>query len=361
MTITTAEIKRIESARARLAVLESSLGSGGGDIASKMREHGKLSPLVKAADAVQDVQNRISETESELAKMRADPELRAVAEEELRELRVAESTAQNHLQKLLAPQEEAEDIRGCLLEIRAAVGGNESCLFAADLLRMYAHFAESQKWRMEHLSSSNGEAGGYKESITRINGKRAYGKLKYESGAHRVQRVPATESQGRVHTSVVTVAVLAEAQPEDGVILQPHELRIETFRASGAGGQHVNTTDSAVRITHLPTGICAECQDERSQHKNREKAAAVLKARIMDRRRKLQLEKESSERRKLVGSGDRSERIRTYNFPQGRMTDHRIGLTLYKLPAIMEGDIGGIVDALSQADILARAQSQTND
>ncbi|MGI9337733.1 MAG: peptide chain release factor 1 [Gammaproteobacteria bacterium] len=344
--------KRIDEARKRLAVLESSIGEGGTNVGALMREHGKLSPMVKAADKLQALKARILATESELAELRADPELRAVAEAELAELRAAENAANDNLQQILAPEEDAADARGCLLEIRAAVGGNESCLFAADLLRMYAHFAESQKWQLEHLSSSNGIAGGYKESITRISGNRAYGKLKYESGAHRVQRVPATESQGRVHTSVVTIAVLAEASAEDGIVLLPNDLRIETFRASGAGGQHVNTTDSAVRITHLPTGVVAECQDERSQHKNREKAAAVLKARITDRRRREQLEKETSERRKLVGSGDRSERIRTYNFPQGRMTDHRIGLTLYKLSAIMEGDIGGIIDALAKADRL---------
>lgn len=341
--------KRIDAARKRLAVLESSIGEGGGNVGALMREHGKLSPIVKAADKLTQLQERIRKTEEELKELRGDAELCAIAESELGELRAAKNAADDELQKILAPEEDAEDARGCLLEIRAAVGGNESCLFAADLLRMYAHFAESQKWQLEHLSSSAGEAGGYKETITRISGSRVYGKLKYESGAHRVQRVPATESQGRVHTSVVTVAVLAEASPEDGIVLQPNDLRIETFRSSGAGGQHVNTTDSAVRITHLPTGIVAECQDERSQHKNREKAAAVLRARITDRRRREQLEKESTERRKLIGSGDRSERIRTYNFPQGRMTDHRIGLTLYKLPSIMEGDIGDIIDALAKA------------
>ena len=347
---------KIDAARARLSELEAAIAQGGGDMGALMREHGKLAPLVKADDKRRELQTKTAAAEKDLAEVKDDPELRAVAEGELKDLRAKLKQADNALGEMLSPAA-AEDSRGCLLEIRAAVGGNESCLFAADLLRMYAHYAESQKWKLEHLSSSNGEAGGYKEVITRVAGTNAYGKLKYESGAHRVQRVPETESQGRIHTSVVTVAVLAEARAEDDIALPPSDLRVETFRASGAGGQHVNTTDSAVRITHLPTGITAECQDERSQHKNREKAAAVLKARIMDRRRREQMEKESSERKRLVGSGDRSDRIRTYNFPQGRMTDHRIGLTLYQLAAIMEGGIGDIVSALAQADRLSREEA----
>ncbi len=340
---------RIESARARLADLDLALARGG-DARRIFRERGRLSPLVAADDKRRELGARVAQAENELTQLRSEPELRALAEEELRELRAEFSAAEDAVRKILAPGAE-EDARGCLLEIRAAVGGNESCLFAAALLRMYSHYAEARKWRMEQLSASFGEAGGFKEVITRVDGEGAYGVLKYESGAHRVQRVPATESQGRVHTSVVTVAVLAEARADDDAAeLAPGDLRVETFRSSGAGGQHVNTTDSAVRITHLPTGICAECQDERSQHKNREKARAVLRARIADARRREQTQKESAARRLLVGSGDRSERIRTYNFPQGRLTDHRIGLTLYKLSAILDGDIGGILAALAKED-----------
>jgi peptide chain release factor 1 len=244
------------------------------------------------------------------------------------------------------------DERNIFLEIRAGTGGDESALFAGDLCRMYTRYAERQGWQVEVISESPGDVGGYKEVIVRIIGQGAYSKLKFESGGHRVQRVPATEAQGRIHTSACTVAVLPEASAIGDVVLNPAEMRIDTFRASGAGGQHVNKTDSAVRITHLPTGIVVECQDARSQHKNKEKALAVLAARIKDKQMREQQAKEAATRKSLIGSGDRSERIRTYNFPQGRVTDHRIGLTLYKIDNIMDGDLSQLTQAL-QAELQA--------
>lgn len=288
----------------------------------------------------------------ELRPLRDDAELGTMAGEEYAALVRQNAAREKELRRMLAPQspESENDSRACFLEIRAAAGGVESCLFAGDLFRMYSRYAESQKWRAEIVSSAVGEIGGYKEIIARISGGGGvYGKLKYESGAHRVQRIPDTESQGRVHTSVATVAILPESAPED-VQIAPADLRIETFRSSGAGGQHVNTTDSAVRIVHLPTGTTVECQNDRSQHKNRERALSVLSARVAEQKRRARREKEADERRALVGGGDRSERIRTYNFPQGRLTDHRIGLTLYKLPAVMEGDLDEILSALADAE-----------
>lgn len=308
-------------------------------------EYGKLLPLTDKYRLWLRAQNKIDE----LRALREDPELSAMADEEAAVVAAESDSLAAELRRLASPESE-NDSRGCFLEIRAATGGSESCLFAGDLFRMYCRHAEAQKWRAEIVSQASGEVGGYKEIISRISGGGAYGRLKYESGAHRVQRVPDTESQGRVHTSVATVAVMPETRPEDDIRISPADLRIETFRSSGAGGQHVNTTDSAVRITHLPTGATVECQDDRSQHKNRERALAVLHARIAEQKRRAQQEKEAGERRALVGGGERSERIRTYNFPQGRITDHRIGLTLYKLPAAMEGDIGEVLDALADAD-----------
>ena len=234
------------------------------------------------------------------------------------------------------------------LEIRAGTGGDESALFAGDLLRMYIRYAERHRWKTEIVSASASELGGYKEVIVRIVGQGAYSKLKFESGGHRVQRVPETEAQGRIHTSACTVAVIAEADPIADITINPADLRIDTFRASGAGGQHVNKTDSAVRITHLPTGLVVECQDDRSQHRNRAQAMSVLASRLLDRERQERQSKEAAHRKSLIGSGDRSERIRTYNFPQGRVTDHRINLTLYKIDAIMDGELDEIVTALSQ-------------
>ena len=259
------------------------------------------------------------------------------------------------LQKMLLPKD-PNDERNIFLEIRAGTGGDESALFAGDLLRMYTRFAERNRWQVEMMSESESDLGGYKEVIVRIAGDGAYSRLKFESGGHRVQRVPATETQGRIHTSACTVAVMPEADEVGEVEINPADLRIDTFRASGAGGQHINKTDSAVRVTHLPTGIVVECQDDRSQHKNKDRALKVLAARIKDEQLREQQAKEAATRKSLIGSGDRCERIRTYNFPQGRMTDHRINLTLYKLDCIMDGDLDELTAALvseHQAELLA--------
>jgi peptide chain release factor 1 len=249
------------------------------------------------------------------------------------------------LQRMLLPKD-PDDVRNAFLEIRAGTGGDESTLFAGDLLRMYSRFCTERGWRVEVVSESPSELGGYKEVVVRIEGGGVYGCLKFESGGHRVQRVPVTETQGRIHTSACTVAVLAEPDETEAIKINPADLRIDTFRASGAGGQHINKTDSAVRITHLPTGIVAECQDGRSQHSNKAQALRVLTARIQEKERSERAAKDAAERKSLIGSGDRSDRIRTYNFPQGRFTDHRINLTLYKLLSIMEGDLGDVVEAL---------------
>jgi peptide chain release factor 1 len=285
----------------------------------------------------------------------ADPSMRDFAEEEIGEARERMQRIEADLQTMLLPKD-PNDERNVLIEIRAGTGGDESALFAADLLRMYLRYAERNRWTVETMSESESDLGGYKEVIVRVAGQGVYSRLKFESGGHRVQRVPATETQGRIHTSACTVAVMPEADEISEVVINPADLRIDTFRASGAGGQHINKTDSAVRVTHLPTGIVVECQDDRSQHKNKDRALKVLAARIMDRQYREQHAKEAATRKSLIGSGDRSERIRTYNFPQGRMTDHRINLTLYKLDAIMDGDIDELVGALvseHQAELLA--------
>jgi len=280
--------------------------------------------------------------------MLADPEMADMAREEI-------GAAQADLERLLAELQMAllprdpDDARNAFLEIRAGTGGDESALFAGDLARMYLRFCERQGWRTEIMSENASDLGGYKELVLRVEGPDVYGQLKFESGGHRVQRVPATESQGRIHTSACTVAVMPEPDETTEITLNPAELRIDTFRASGAGGQHVNKTDSAIRITHLPTGLVAECQDDRSQHRNKAKAMAVLQARLRDKERAEREAKEAATRKSLVGTGDRSDRIRTYNFPQGRLTDHRINLTLYKLGAIMEGDLLDVVKALQAA------------
>ena len=287
--------------------------------------------------------------------MLADPDTREFAEEEVKAGKARLETLETELQKLLLPRD-PNDERNIILEVRAGTGGDEAALFAGDLFRMYTRFAERNRWQVELISESPGEVGGYKEVIARIIGHGAYSVLKFESGAHRVQRVPATETQGRIHTSACTVAVLPEADEVADVVLNPAELRIDTFRASGAGGQHINKTDSAVRITHLPTGTVVECQDGRSQHQNKAQAMRVLAARIKDKQERDAHSKIAAERKSLVGSGDRSERIRTYNFPQGRVTDHRINLTLYKMDAIMDGDISELTGALMaehQAELLA--------
>jgi peptide chain release factor 1 len=281
--------------------------------------------------------------------------MRDFAEEEIRAARERMEKLGAELQKMLLPKDPNDD-RNIFLEIRAGTGGDESALFAGDLLRMYLRFAERNRWQVEMMSASESDLGGYKEVIVRIAGEAAYSKLKFESGGHRVQRVPATETQGRIHTSACTVAVMPEADEIGEVEINPADLRIDTFRASGAGGQHINKTDSAVRVTHLPTGIVVECQDDRSQHKNKDRALKVLAARIKDKQSHEQQQKEAATRKSLIGSGDRSERIRTYNFPQGRLTDHRINLTLYRLDAIMDGDLDELIAALvseHQAELLA--------
>jgi peptide chain release factor 1 len=287
--------------------------------------------------------------------MLSDPDMKALAEEETHAARARMEAIESDLQRLLLPKDPNDD-RNIFLEVRAGTGGDESGLFAGDLLRMYMRFAERHRWTTEMISESPSDLGGYKEAIVRIVGAGAYSKLKFESGGHRVQRVPETEAQGRIHTSACTVAVLPEADEINEIKIDPTEIRIDVYRASGAGGQHVNKTESAVRITHLPTGIVVECQDDRSQHKNRERAMKILAARIMDQRTREQQAKEASTRKSLIGSGDRSERIRTYNFPQGRVTDHRINLTLYKIDQIMDGDLDELTARLAaehQAEQLA--------
>ncbi len=287
--------------------------------------------------------------------MLSEPEMKGLAEEEVDASKARIATLEAELQSLLLPRDPNDD-RNIFLEIRAGTGGDESGLFAGDLLRMYMRYAERHRWNSEMISESSSDMGGYKEVIVRLVGTGAYSKLKFESGGHRVQRVPATESQGRIHTSACTVAVLPEADEIDDVKIDPSEIRIDVFRASGAGGQHVNKTESAVRITHLPTNIVVECQDDRSQHKNRDRAMKILAARIKDQQTRNQQAKEASTRKSLIGSGDRSERIRTYNFPQGRVTDHRINLTLYRIEAIMDGDLDELSEKLAaehQAELLA--------
>ena len=308
------------------------------------REHAELSGVVALYEHY-----RKAEGDAEAARELA-------LDEELKSAHASMERLEGELQKALLPKD-PNDERNLFLEVRAGTGGDESALFAGDLLRMYLRYAERKGWQVELISESVSELGGYKEAIVRIVGQGAYSRLKFESGGHRVQRVPETEAQGRIHTSACTVAVLPEADAVNDVVLNPAELRIDTFRASGAGGQHVNKTESAIRVTHLPTGIVVECQDSRSQHKNREKALGVLAARIRDKQQREQQAKMASTRKSLIGSGDRSERIRTYNFPQGRVTDHRINLTLYKIDRIMDGELDELVDALAaehQAEQLAQ-------
>jgi peptide chain release factor 1 len=315
------------------------------------REHAELTPVVEAYQAWRQCDADIVTAHD----MLSDPEMKDFAQAEIDAGRKRLDALESDLQKRLLPRDPNDD-RNIFLEIRAGTGGDEAGLFAGDLLRMYTRFAERNRWQVEIVSSSESDLGGYKEVIVRIIGFGAYSRLKFESGGHRVQRVPVTETQGRIHTSACTVAVMAEADEVEDVQINPAELRIDTFRASGAGGQHINKTDSAVRVIHLPTGIVVECQDDRSQHKNKARALAVLAARIMDARLREAQAKEAAERKSLVGSGDRSERIRTYNFPQGRVTDHRINLTLYKLDYVMDGDLDELTEALSaehQAEQLA--------
>ena len=315
------------------------------------REHSEITPIVEQYRAYEQCEADMKEAQA----MLGDPEMKDFAQEEIESGKAKLEAIEAELQKLLLPKD-PNDERNLFLEIRAGTGGDESALFAGDLFRMYSRYAERQGWKVEVISSSPSEVGGYKEIIAKIIGQGAYSKLKFESGGHRVQRVPDTETQGRIHTSACTVAILPEADEVSDVTINPAEIRIDTYRASGAGGQHINKTDSAVRITHLPTGIVVECQDDRSQHKNKAQAMSVLAARIKAAQVNEQQSKIASERKSLIGSGDRSERIRTYNYPQGRITDHRINLTLYKIDAITEGDMDELINALSaehQADLLA--------
>ncbi|WP_422690750.1 peptide chain release factor 1 [Candidatus Methylopumilus universalis] len=315
------------------------------------KEHSDITPIVNEYHDYKKNEDNLNEAQS----MLSDPEMKEFAQEEIEQCKLKLVTIEDNLQKLLLPKDPSDE-KNIFLEIRAGTGGDESALFAGDLFRMYSRYTERQGWKMETVSSSESEVGGYKEIIMKIIGHGAYSKLKFESGGHRVQRVPDTETQGRIHTSACTVAVLPEADEISDVIINPAEIRLDTYRASGAGGQHINKTDSAVRITHLPTGIVVECQDDRSQHRNKAQAMSVLAARIRDAQIREQQSKLASDRRSLIGSGDRSERIRTYNYPQGRITDHRINLTLYKIEAITDGDMEELINALSnehQADLLA--------
>ena len=317
------------------------------------QEYSEIEPVVQLVQRRRGLTADLEELESYLAG--DDVDMRELADSEIPEIQAELESLDADLQIALVPKDPA-DSRSAFLEVRAGTGGDEAALFAGDLTRMYLKFAETQGWKSEVLSESKAELGGYKEVIMKVTGDRVYGRLKFESGAHRVQRVPATESQGRVHTSACTVAVMAEADPMAETTIDTKDLRIDTFRASGAGGQHVNKTDSAIRITHIPTGVVVECQDERSQHKNQARALSLLQARLEAAARQEQQAREASERKSLVGSGDRSERIRTYNFPQGRVTDHRINLTLYRLDEMMDGACQMIIDPLVQeyqAELLA--------
>lgn len=317
------------------------------------REYAEVEPVVQAYRQLCKVQDDLAGAQALLKD--SDPDLRAMAEEEVEQAKASLEELEDRLQRMLLPRD-PNDGRNVYLEIRAGTGGDEAAIFSGDLFRMYSRYAERQGWRVEILSASEGEHGGFKEVISRVEGENVYAKLKFESGAHRVQRVPETESQGRIHTSACTVAVLPEPDEQAAIEINPADLRVDTYRSSGAGGQHVNTTDSAIRITHIPTGTVVECQEERSQHKNRAKAMAWLAAKLKDQQEAAAHKEISDTRKLLVGSGDRSERIRTYNFPQGLVTDHRINLTLYSLSEVMAGSVEAVIEPLLaeyQADQLA--------
>ncbi len=337
--------EQIEDIERRLQELEALLSdpsviSNQTEFRRLSREHSDISELVETYRRWRKVSEEISDNRE----MLSDSEMREMAEEELQKLEAEQEKLENDIQLLLLPKDPDDD-KSVILEIRAGTGGDESALFAGDLFRMYSRYADANRWKVEIISASESERGGFKEIIASVEGEGVYSKLKYESGTHRVQRVPETEAQGRIHTSACTVAIMPEAEDVD-IDINPADLKIDVYRSSGAGGQHVNTTDSAVRITHIPTGTVVACQEERSQIKNRAKAMKVLKTRILDTIRQAKESKLAAERKQQVGSGDRSERIRTYNFPQGRMTDHRIGLTIYRLESIMSGEIAEITDSL---------------
>ncbi|NKI34140.1 peptide chain release factor 1 [Wenzhouxiangella sp. XN79A] len=342
--------RRLEQAAERFEELERllaepDLAQRADEFAQLSKEYADLQRIVETARALQALADRDAEARGLLE----DDEMRAMAREELDAVAAEREPLERELRRLIVPAD-PNDARNLFLEIRAGTGGQEAALFAGDLLRMYTRYAERCGDTVEMISGQPGEAGGWREVVVRVAGRGAYSRLKFESGTHRVQRVPATESQGRIHTSACTVAILPEVAAVDAIEIDAGDLRIDTFRASGAGGQHVNTTDSAIRVTHLPTGLVVECQDERSQHKNKARALALLSARLLEREQAQQKNEQAAARRLQVGSGDRSERIRTYNYPQGRITDHRIGLTVYDLDNVLEGDLDVLVEPLAQAD-----------
>ncbi|BBE73842.1 peptide chain release factor 1 [Oharaeibacter diazotrophicus] len=351
---------KLEGLIDRFAIIEARM-SGQPDAETYVRlsrDYAELQPLVEAIRRLRAVERELADVDHLLEDPDTDPEMRALAEAERPEVAASLERLGREVRLALLPRDRADDM-SAILEVRAGTGGDEAALFAGDLFRMYQRYAEARGWKVEVLSTSEGEVGGYKEIVASVTGQGVFARLKFESGVHRVQRVPATESSGRIHTSAATVAVLPEAEEVD-VAIDEADLRVDTFRASGSGGQHVNTTDSAIRITHLPTGVVVAVQDERSQHKNRAKAMKMLRARIYELEREKAESERAGQRRAQVGSGDRSERIRTYNFGQGRVTDHRINLTLYRLPAVLEGDLDEIVDALiaeHQAQLLAEAEA----
>jgi len=350
-------VERFEEVQALLG--DPSIISNQDRFRSLSKEYSQLEEVVKQFGAYQQAQGDV-ESSLEMIK-EEDAEMREMAQEELKEAKARVEALEISLQILLLPKDPNDD-NSCFLEIRAGAGGDEAAIFAGDLYRMYSRYAEAQGWKMQLVNSNEGEHGGYKEIVANVSGEGVYGTMKFESGGHRVQRVPETESQGRIHTSACTVAVLPEIPESEAIEINAGDLRVDTFRASGAGGQHVNKTDSAIRLTHLPSGVVVECQDERSQHKNRAKAMSVLQAKLNQIEQDKRSAAEASTRKSLVGSGDRSERIRTYNFPQGRVTDHRINLTLYKLDDVISGDLNALMEPIRQehqADLLA-ALSEEN-
>jgi peptide chain release factor 1 len=349
---------KLERVLDRFHAIEAQLASGhSGDFAKLSKEHSQLSPVVNAIQAYQDTRAALKDSEALMADPASDAELKELAQEEAEALRKRFGGLERHVQLLLLPKDSADN-SSAIIEIRAGTGGDEAALFAGELLKMYTRYGQLQGWKTELLSLSESDLGGVKEAVLSAEGEGAYSKLKFESGVHRVQRVPITEGSGRIHTSAATVAVLPEPEDVD-INLDEKDLRIDVYRASGAGGQHVNKTESAVRITHLPTGIVVAMQEEKSQHKNKAKAMKILKARMFEAERERQANARAAERKGLVGSGDRSERIRTYNFPQGRVSDHRINLTLYKLDRIISGDdLGEIIDALLTEDQASRLAAE---
>ena len=349
---------KLERVLDRFHAIEAQLSSGQtANFAKLSKEHSQLAPVVGAIRAYKDTGSALADSEALLCDPSSDSELKALAEEEVHSLRERFGTLERDVKLLLLPKD-AADSSSAIVEIRAGTGGQEAALFANDLLKMYTRYAQLQGWKAELLSMSESDLGGVKEAVLEVEGEGVYAKLKFESGVHRVQRVPVTEGSGRIHTSAATVAVLPEAEDVD-IDIQEKDLRVDVYRASGAGGQHVNKTESAVRITHLPTGVVVAMQEEKSQHKNRAKAMKILKARLYEAERERHANERAAERKGLVGSGDRSERIRTYNFPQGRVSDHRINLTLYKLERIISGDdLGDIIDALVTEDQASRLAAE---